>query len=92
MKCDNQDSSVIAIFAKLLTLQTGVKATKDSRVEPQTKRPTQQTGVKSKQSEISQAKSGGRTYDLNDVSNIDDVIVYEENEPAVSQADREFLN
>lgn len=70
-------------------MQTGVKATKDLRVEPQTRR---QTEIKTKQSDTSRAKSGGKAYDLSNISNMDDIIIYEEDESTVLQFDREFLN
>lgn len=74
-----------------LFLQTDVKTPKDSHVESQTRKPTQQpTGMKSKQADTSQAKSGGRAHNFNNVSNIDDVTVYEGNESEVPQVGEFF--
>lgn len=67
-------------------MQTGVKTPKDSHVESQTRRPTQQpTGMKSKETDTSRVKSGGKTYDVDNASNIDDVNVYEEDDSAIPQ-------
>lgn len=75
-----------------LFLQTDVKTPKDSHVESQTRRPTQQpTGIKSKEADTSQVKSGGRVHNFNNMSNTDDVTVYEENESKVPQIG-EFLD
>lgn len=73
-------------------MQTGVKTPKDSHVESQTRKSTQQpAGMKSKEADTSRVKSGGRAYNFNNVSNIDDVTVYEGNDPAVPQVG-EFLD
>jgi len=70
-------------------LQTGVKAVKDLHVESQAKRPIQQTKMETKQSDSSQSYN---EKVLNNISNIDDITVYEENDSVELQIDKEFYN
>lgn len=70
-------------------MQTGDKAVKDLHVESQAKRPIQQTKVETKQSDSSQSNNEKA---LNNISNIDDTIVYEENDSVEFQIDKEFYD
>lgn len=58
-------------------------------MESQAKRPIQQTKVETKQSDSSQSNNEKA---LNNISNIDDIIVYEENDSVELQIDKEFYN
>lgn len=61
-------------------------------MEPQARRSTQQTGRETKQMDR-RPKSGEKAYDFSkNISNIDDIITYEENDSAKSQVGKEFQN
>lgn len=58
-------------------------------MKSQTKKSFQETEIKINQADIRQSRSRGKTYDFSDISNLEDAIVYEENN-SIPQVDREF--
>lgn len=62
-------------------------------MEPQARRSIQQTGRETKQVDSSQLKSEEKTYDFSkNISNMHNIITYEENNSAESQVGKEFYN
>lgn len=61
-------------------------------MEPQARRSTRQIEMETKQMDTRQSKSGEKTYDFSNISNVDDVITYEENNSAEYESDKKFYN
>jgi hypothetical protein len=76
----------------MIALRTDIKTPKESHMELQPT-ATRQTGMKTKQANPgSQSKNGGRVYDFSNMSNTDDVIIYEKDNSAEFQVGEEFYN
>lgn len=61
-------------------------------MEPQTKRSIQQTRREIRQVDNKQPKGGEKAYDFSNTSNIDDTIMYKENNSEEYQIDKEFYS